>query len=340
MTLSDHSVASLVLFKPRTAPILPESIFLLLASVPSLRTKMACILRVLNCIVYQPKFMAPIVDMSGKTVVVTGPTKGGIGYETALALAKFGARVILAARNPTTAQEAAEAIRSESPSSQIHRVQCDLFKLQSVSDCAEELKNLASSGVDVLVCNAGAEHHTGQMSEEGVEKTFAVCAMGHYKLINALQPRRVVWVTGDIYVLASKLPDPFLAEAGTQAYMRACLARLWLARELKARYEVAGTPMEVVCVHPGVVNSSFSKLRAMAKRIAGAILISPELGAQASILATTAPSADIHQNWVLPYYHNKQGWLNLPKDDLAMMSEEGKRLSIVCDEICGTTSAR
>jgi len=43
--------------------------------------------------------------MRGKTIIITGANRG-IGYETALALSRCGARIIMACRNITVAEEA------------------------------------------------------------------------------------------------------------------------------------------------------------------------------------------------------------------------------------------
>jgi NAD(P)-dependent dehydrogenase (short-subunit alcohol dehydrogenase family) len=53
--------------------------------------------------------------MQGKTVLVTGDT-GGLGYETARALGRRGARVIITGRNRTRGEDAAMAIERESGS--------------------------------------------------------------------------------------------------------------------------------------------------------------------------------------------------------------------------------
>lgn len=59
---------------------------------------------------FQGDFKAPIVDMAKQTVVITGPSRGGIGFETALALAQRGAQLLLAARNVEKAEADAELI--------------------------------------------------------------------------------------------------------------------------------------------------------------------------------------------------------------------------------------
>lgn len=298
--------------------------------------KMASYLRVLRCIINQPAFSAPRVDMSGKTVVLTGPTQGGIGFETAKALASFGAHLILGARNLSTASEAADAIRSAVPSSHVDLLQCDLAQLDSVQVFAEGVRPLAPHGVDVLVCNAGAVVNGNGKTAEGVNLTFAVCALGHHKLVHLMKPSRLVWVSGDIYAIAEGKVDPFEELQGEPAYFQACLGRMLLAREWKKRAVQREKPMEVVAVHPGVINSEFNEAAAFAKWVAGKLLIDTQRGAQASILAASAPSSEIRQEWVLPYYHNKRGWFDLPSDDLAMNEAEAARLFEKCNEICGT----
>lgn len=296
---------------------------------------MASFCRVLSCIVNQPSFTAPVIDMTGKTVVITGPTIGGIGFETAKALATFGASIVLAARNTATASEAAAQIRHAASSTSVQFLQCDVSQLESVAAFAEGLATLAPDGIDVLVCNAGATCRQSQKNAEGVEMTFAVCALGHHKLVHLTRPKRLVWVTGESYVLSKGMPDPFENVTGEPAYYKACLARLLLAREWKKQMSREGTPMEVVAVHPGVINSDFFKLGGLLKRIASAVLISAEQGAQASIMTASAPSAEIHQEQVLPYYHNKIGWVDLHHSDPAMDGTAAQKLFEKCDEICG-----
>lgn len=93
--------------------------------------------------------------------------------------------------------------------------------------------------------------------------------------------------------------------------------------------------MEVVCVHPGVIDSRFENLNCIAKSLAGAILISPLLGAQMSIYVASAPSVEIHQREALPYYHNKNKWVTLSDSDKVMNAEAARNLLAKCDELAG-----
>eukprot|EP00178_Gracilaria_changii_P006564 TRINITY_DN213_c0_g2_i12.p2 TRINITY_DN213_c0_g2~~TRINITY_DN213_c0_g2_i12.p2 ORF type:complete len:155 (+),score=18.52 TRINITY_DN213_c0_g2_i12:762-1226(+) len=150
-----------------------------------------------------------------------------------------------------------------------------------------------------------------------------------------VQPKRVVWVTGDIYVIAKGIPSPSSCVGGTPAYARACLARLLLARHLKKLNEQNGISMEVVAVHPGVINSNLTKAPEFLKRISGLLLLSVEYGSQGSVLAASLKSEDLHQEEPIPYYHNKRGWFSLSENDLAMDEEKAQILFEECDRISG-----
>ncbi|MCG8149095.1 SDR family NAD(P)-dependent oxidoreductase, partial [Pimelobacter simplex] len=76
--------------------------------------------------------VADLPDQTGRTIVVTGPTLGGLGHHTALELARRGARVILAGRNPAKVEETVGAIRAEVPDASLEALHLDLASLGSV----------------------------------------------------------------------------------------------------------------------------------------------------------------------------------------------------------------
>lgn len=93
-------------------------------------------------------------SMEGKTVVITGANTG-IGYETALELARRGARVVLACRDRTRALRAVERIKAAtSGNAQVVAESLDLASLDSVKQFADTIKHTYSS-LDVLINNAG-----------------------------------------------------------------------------------------------------------------------------------------------------------------------------------------
>src|SRR6478752_8879939 len=74
---------------------------------------------------------ADIPDQSGRTAVVTG-ANGGLGLETARALAAAGADVVMAARNQERATEAKQQIQATVPDAKLTIVELDLGSLDSV----------------------------------------------------------------------------------------------------------------------------------------------------------------------------------------------------------------
>src|SRR5262245_56498186 len=72
-----------------------------------------------------------IPDLTGRRAIVTG-ANSGIGYHTALELARHGAAVLLACRSAERGQQALQRIRAELPSAAVALGSLDLSSLESV----------------------------------------------------------------------------------------------------------------------------------------------------------------------------------------------------------------
>ncbi len=79
-----------------------------------------------------------IPAQAGKLAVVTGAT-GGLGYETALELARAGAETVLAGRNDAKGAEALRRIRSAVPAAKVRFEKVDLANLAAVNAFADRL---------------------------------------------------------------------------------------------------------------------------------------------------------------------------------------------------------
>src|SRR5271154_3596050 len=95
----------------------------------------------------------PPASMSGKICIVTG-ANSGIGKETALGLARMGARVVMVCRNAEKGEAALKEVRRESGSSQVDLLIADMSSQASVRALAEQIQR-KSPRLDVLVNNAG-----------------------------------------------------------------------------------------------------------------------------------------------------------------------------------------
>src|SRR3954470_6043019 len=90
-----------------------------------------------------------IPDQAGRTALVTG-ANSGLGLHTSLALARRGAHVLMACRNPAKADEALARVMTDVPGSRVELVAMDLASLSSIRDAAADVARRTSS-LDILV---------------------------------------------------------------------------------------------------------------------------------------------------------------------------------------------
>ena len=124
--------------------------------------------------------------MTGKTVVITGATSG-IGYYSALDIAKMGARVLVVGRNSERAKRATESIIKETGNSEIEFIVGDVSTIKGVQQLADGISQSVSK-IDVLINNAGYLGNTFKHSEDGLEMHFAVNVVAPWNLTYALLP--------------------------------------------------------------------------------------------------------------------------------------------------------
>ena len=196
--------------------------------------------------------------LTGRTVVVTGPTSG-LGRETAYRLAELGARIVLVGRDPAKVQALGDDLRRVHGEDRFPAVVADLSSLESVRDAVARIR-ADESRIDVLIDNAGAMTTTRTTTPDGLETTFATMVVGPFALVAGLLPTlratpgsRVIAVTsGGQYAQALDLDDlqwtarPF---DGTRAYARAKRAQVCLVREWARR--LPGGAVTFVAMHPG-----------------------------------------------------------------------------------------
>jgi NAD(P)-dependent dehydrogenase (short-subunit alcohol dehydrogenase family) len=127
------------------------------------------------------------LDLSGQTAIVTGANIG-LGYWTALHLARQGAHVILACRSPDKCANAAAQISRNHTSASVETATLDTSSLQSVQAFAEGILQTHKS-LDMLVLNAGiGKQPTTKLTKDGIEMTFATNHVGHFHLYKRLLP--------------------------------------------------------------------------------------------------------------------------------------------------------
>ncbi len=206
---------------------------------------------------------AQLPSFAGRTALVTGGNSG-IGWHTCLELARHGARVRLASRDPGRGQDAVRRIRDLVPAADIEPVRLDLASLASIKAAAEEW----DGPLHLLVNNAGVMAPPQlRLTEDGFELQFGTNHLGHFALTGRLLPAllaagkdsvdgaRVVTVSSVMHWAARTVPLRGAPEGGyhpQQAYAGSKLANLLFARELQSRAEAHGAPLTSTAAHPGV----------------------------------------------------------------------------------------
>jgi NAD(P)-dependent dehydrogenase (short-subunit alcohol dehydrogenase family) len=207
---------------------------------------------------------ADIPDQDGRTTVVTG-ANGGLGLETARALAGSGAHVVMAARNQDKAAAAVEDIRGEVPDASLEIVALDLSSQASVRDAAERI-NGAHDRIDILVNNAGVMGIPERKTVDGFEMQFGVDHLGHWTLTALLMPAllrgdgaRIVTVTSSAHHMGRAVDpsNPHLEGryGPWRAYGQAKLANFHFGLGLHRLLTDAGAPAASLIAHPGLSNT-------------------------------------------------------------------------------------
>lgn len=110
-------------------------------------------------------------SLRGKVYIVTG-ANSGIGFSLSKALAARGATLYMACRNPERAQAARDDVAAQTGSSSVHVLIVDCGLAADVRRAFSEFAKL-ESGLDGLICNAGALVSKRTLTSEGHEITYA-----------------------------------------------------------------------------------------------------------------------------------------------------------------------
>eukprot|EP00667_Euglena_gracilis_P016927 EG_transcript_17766 len=133
-----------------------------------------------------PVYTPPGGFLSGRKILITGGNHG-LGFESAVRLAKGGATVIITARTSAKGEAAVAQIKEMSGNSDINFIVLDLADLQSVRKCAKEFEEKYGI-LNVLMNNAGVMAiPQRQVTADGFEKQFGINHLGHFALTGLLQ---------------------------------------------------------------------------------------------------------------------------------------------------------
>jgi NAD(P)-dependent dehydrogenase (short-subunit alcohol dehydrogenase family) len=244
-------------------------------------------------------------------IVITGT--GGLGYESAVALARAGAGVVLAGRNRGKGEASANRIRASVPSANVRVEELDLADLASIETFGRRMRD-GDQAIDILINNAAVMTvPRRQVTKDGFELQFGTNHLGHFALTAHLMPllrkkngARVVTVCALAANGAAVDFDDLQRERryGPMAvYGQSKLANLIFSLELHRRSLAGHWGVESIAAHPGLSRTDLSGTRAdkiesreskipFPLRLLAPFLLQPaNQGALPVLFAATAPDA-------------------------------------------------
>ncbi len=194
-------------------------------------------------------------DLSGRVALVTGASRG-IGYHTALCLAKAGAHVVAVARTVGGLEELDDAVKAAGGSTTL--VPLDLSDMPAIDRIGAAI-NERWGKLDILVANAamlGVISPIGHIEAKVFEKTMNVNVNATWRVMRAVDPLLRASDAGCAIILSSGAAHSCRAYWGTYAASKAAveaLARSWAA-------EMANTKVRVNIVDPGIARTAMRAL--------------------------------------------------------------------------------
>lgn len=225
--------------------------------------------------------MANIPSQKGRVALITG-ANSGIGFETALALAKKEAMVVLACRDLEKAQKAKNEIIKSFNQAQVEAMKLDVSSLDSVVKFSEDFFSHYNR-LDLLINNAGIMMSPYKVTKDGFENQLATNYLGHFALTGRLLPlllktdySRVITLSSLSYKWSEiQFKDLHFSKGYNKrkAYGQSKRACLIFAYELQRRLTKATCKTISLAAHPGLSKTNLDRYFPSLIRPLGALFL-------------------------------------------------------------------
>ncbi|CAH2261535.1 retinol dehydrogenase 11-like [Pararge aegeria] len=203
------------------------------------------------------------VRLVGKVALVTGATSG-TGMEIAKNLAKRGAKVIIASRNPDKLKASRHEIIRSSGNENVHTKQIDFESLKSIRNFAQDMQTFEPK-LNILINNIGAVGLEDKLTGDNLHTMMQVNYYGAFlltfllfPLLKSSAPSRIINVSS-LALILGKIELDHMNDVGRYSnfgfYCNAKLADVLFSVEMDRR--VRGSGVNVYSMDPGLGKSQF-----------------------------------------------------------------------------------
>lgn len=239
--------------------------------------------------------------MKGKTVLITGASSG-IGFATAMTLARMGARILLVCRDPKRGADAQTAVADVATETAPRLLRADLSSLHEVRALGDDLHR-DFPAIDVLINNAAGIFSERRLTGDGFERTFAINHLAPFLLTNLVIDLLKAASNARIVNVAAESPLARLDFDNLQgekrygflsAYFRSKLENIIFSNELARRLE--GSGVTVNSMSPGPTRTRFGDnmtgLPALFPFVMKRLFPGPESGARTLVYLASSPEVE------------------------------------------------
>jgi len=200
--------------------------------------------------------MANLFDLTGKSAIVTGSSKG-IGKAIAHRLAEQGANVVVSSRKLDACEEAVKEINEAVGRKATIAIACNIAIKEALQQLVDET-NKAFGKVDILVCNAASNPYfgpMGNMNDDQFNKILQNNIVSNHWLIQMVAPQMRARKDGSIILVSSIAGVRGTPVIGAYGISKA--ADMALARNLAA--EFGPDNIRVNTIAPGLIKTDFAR---------------------------------------------------------------------------------